>query len=1176
MLEQMQAPSNDRLQIFLLSVPQVLWAGRPVPIPRRHVRGLLYHLVAQRQPVSRAHLCLIFWPEFSETIARRNLTRSLTQLRSALPDPGILVVEGDRVELDWNKIWCDASEFRRLSSTELIDSVSLEAAVKLYQASFLSGFDLPDCPEFDDWVSEQRSALEGQHLENLSRLMGLYTARKDYSKAIAHAQNYLQIDNLAEEVHRRLMMYYACAGFRTKALRQYETCVTILEQELGADPLPETRAVYQAILDERLPTYQPETVEEVQPAWALGLSLDLPLVGRSAPLKALQAAYQRAQAGRSSVILISGEPGIGKSRLLHDFMKGAWGSSLVLFGAGQRGEQTVSYHPIVEALRTPLASTPLSLPPYWLAEIARFFPELKQIYPDLPRPYALKGEEARIRLFEALVQCLSALVTTSGTLLLCLDDLHWLDSTSLSWLVYMARQLLSKNSRIMVVGTYRSEDVVKVEELRDGLVRMGLLEEIRLEGLGEPEIIEILGYLFNHLPGKESFSRELRAATGGNPFFLLEMLRSLSEELAHSGDLSQLADFPLPDGIREAISRRLERLSPKSRQVLEAGAVIGPAFSFQLVRMTAGRNEFETADGLADLVRRQLILEETKGYHFCHDLLYRATVGAISPMRLQLLHSRAARALEKLQPEAITALAYHFKAGGDLTKALTYYQRAAHQAEGLFAWQEAVDHYSRMYQIVNELDPDCSRSERLVQRSDILKDLARLNHLQNRLSERDQNLEDLESLAVQSRYQHTRLQAMALRSFYLHQDGRYREAVTLTESALVLAEELQNEAMRGRLLAQLGFSLQFLGQPYRALSVLEKANGIADAKSDIELRGQILNRMGFIHSLFGRYQKALDCQRASYDCYQQLNDPYASARNLPQIGHLYVNLGRYDEAFQALGEILAFARKAGVRSDEAHAFMGLGGCHLCKGEYFLALGCFEQALAGFQNTRARHLIASVHASKGMVFYHLGNYVEGHASLERGLQTARSIGHRMRIAQALVQLSLAEIASQDYAPAREHVLEGIVLAKDTHSQEDLSAGLSVRARLERLEGDYELAHSLAIEAMAETQGLDLSPLEVLARTEAGLALLAARDTPQAQAVIQPAVLIAGAVHQRWMGMEEVLLASASISQRLGQAEAAQEYQRQAQEIIQSKAAAIPDPAMRQAFLAKFDHSPIHTL
>jgi DNA-binding SARP family transcriptional activator len=1147
-------------------------AGQQVVIPRRNVRGVLYYLAAQSQPVSRDHLCLLFWLDLPEANARRNLTRLLTHLRMALPDPSILVTDENFVSLDPAWIWCDVFEFKRQSTPGQKTAEELEEAVQLYRASFLVGFDLPDCLEFEHWISRERAALESLYLENLIQLMGLSAARQDYAKAIECAQRYLETDELTEEVHRRLITYYALAGMRTKALRQYETCVFVLEQQLGADPLPETRAIYQAVLEERLPVIQPERVEEVQPAWSQGLRLDFPMVGRADPLNALEASFQKIGVGQNSVILISGEPGIGKSRLLHDFMKQCWGNCLVLYGAGQRGEQTVSYHPIVEALRMQLASVPLSVPPYWLAEVSRLLPELAKLYTHLPRPLSLKGEEARIRLFEALCQCLSALQAGSRPVLLCLDDLHWFDPTSLSWMVYLARQFLSKNSRLLVVGTYRSEDIARVKELRDGLARQGLLREIKLEGLTSADILELLQSLFGKQADQESFAARLREATGGNPLFLLEMLRALTETVKNSGGLSHYADLPLPEGVREAIDQRIDRLSPKARQVLEAGAVIGPAFDLQVVRMTAGRTELEAETGLAELVRRQIILEDKQGYRFCHDLVYRATTAGISPMRLQLLHSRAAKALEKIQPDSITALAYHFETAGDLKKAFLYYRRSARQAEGLFAWREAAAHYRCMYRILDEMDPDCSLPDCLSQRSDILKELARLNQYQNRLSERDANLEQLESLVPHSRDPKFELKALVLRTYYLHQDGQYGEAASLAEKGLALADKVCDDPIRCRLLAQLGFSLQFLGQPYQALAALEQAQAIADVQGDIEMRGQILSRMGFIYNLFSRYRQALDCQLESSACYMQINEPYTAARNLPQIGLLHNNLSQYDQAWQALSEILALARKAGVQSDEAHALMGMGGYGLCRGEYFLALGCFQQALSGLENTRAQNLIASTQASMGMVFYHLGNLTEAHASLERGLQTARKVGHRMRIAQALVQLSLVEIAQSSFPAAREHVVEGISLARETYSKEDLTAGLTVQARLERLEGKFLQSQSLAAEAIAETQDLDLRSVEVWARTETGLAALAAGELELAQAMVQQAVEMSGSVHQRWLGREEVYLANAQIARRLGQIEAAEEILRQAQEIIQTKATAIPDPAMRQGYLAKFS---LHT-
>lgn len=289
---------------------------------------------------------------------------------------------------------------------------ALQRAVDLYRGPFLAGFSLPASPEFEAWVTQERYAAERRYLEALAALMDRRAASGEYASAIACARRYLETDDLAEEVHRRLIELYAAAGDRSAALRQFERCAVILERELGVSPLPETRAVYQAVL-----AHQPLPEQTAPLAWATLPSLHVPLVGRDEALRQLERAYARVQAGRGEVVLIAGEAGIGKSRLMQEFAASCADRPLILAGAGHPDTQTIPYQPVIEALRPALTVRPVAgnLQPVWLAEASRLLPELRSLYPDLPPPLPAEPEEARGRLFEALYQIVLGLAPSPLT-----------------------------------------------------------------------------------------------------------------------------------------------------------------------------------------------------------------------------------------------------------------------------------------------------------------------------------------------------------------------------------------------------------------------------------------------------------------------------------------------------------------------------------------------------------------------------------------------------------------------------------------------------------------------------------------------------------------------------------------------------------------------------------------
>lgn len=319
--------STIRLDCTLLGVPVVLWAGQPVPIARRQPRALLYRLAAELRPVPRAELCFLFWPDVPDATARRNLTRLLVLLRGALPQPDLLLTEDENVSLDRSKVWCDTAEFARLLATTAATDrpEALQQAVALYHAPFLDGFALPDCPEFETWLESERRTWERRLFDALATLIEAHTAARNYAAAITVARRYLQADDLAEDVHRRLIALYAATGDRAAALRQFEQCTVILERELGVSPLPETRAVFEAVRDGKLLlparpiTDTPTTVvattpaqdEPVQPDASLPAPAN-PLIGRTRELSEVLALLRTSDV---RLLTLSGPGGSGKTRL---------------------------------------------------------------------------------------------------------------------------------------------------------------------------------------------------------------------------------------------------------------------------------------------------------------------------------------------------------------------------------------------------------------------------------------------------------------------------------------------------------------------------------------------------------------------------------------------------------------------------------------------------------------------------------------------------------------------------------------------------------------------------------------------------------------------------------------------------------------------------------------------
>jgi predicted ATPase/DNA-binding SARP family transcriptional activator len=324
------------LHISLLGPPQIVAQGRPLALPRRQLRALLYRLASAPQPVPREQLCLLLWPDAAEAAARRNLSVLLNQLRQSLPAPEALRAHGDLIALDPAYAWRDTAAFALAAhAARSGDLVPLAAAVERYGGPFLDGFALPDNAEFDAWLAQERRHWERRFLDAVAALVDGYVALGAFSPAIAAAQRALAVDELDEEMHRRLIELYAAQGDRSAAARQFERCVELLEHELGVEPLPATRAAYEAALAGRQGDKETRHSDAavISPAPSVSRSPGLaspslaspslpappsPLIGREGELAALGALLADE---RVRLLTLTGPGGGGKSRLA---LEAAW------------------------------------------------------------------------------------------------------------------------------------------------------------------------------------------------------------------------------------------------------------------------------------------------------------------------------------------------------------------------------------------------------------------------------------------------------------------------------------------------------------------------------------------------------------------------------------------------------------------------------------------------------------------------------------------------------------------------------------------------------------------------------------------------------------------------------------------------------------------------------------
>ena len=691
-------------------------------------------------------------------------------------------------------------------------------------------------------------------------------------------------------------------------------------------------------------------------------------------------------------------------------------------------------------------------------------------------------------------------------MVLVLDDLHWADAPTLHLLRHLVRG--AAGSAILVLATYRDTDLSRRHPLAEALADMRrekLVDRLPLRGLTEEDVAELLRRTAGHqIPAP--FVRALHGETEGNPFFLEEVLRHLVESGAiferggHWTSDRPIDQLGIPEGVREAVGRRLARLSETCNRALSAAAVLGRSWDFELLVEMVGASDDELLDAVEDGLAAQLIVERAGLHAFTHALVRETLYEELSLPRRQRLHLRAADAIERRYAHDLdgqaSALALHLRMAGaaaDPAKALEWSLRAGAVAAAALAWEEAIDHLEAAVEHMEELGGPPAERARVLERAADLKYIAGFD-LEGAVRNLESALRAYESAGLPERAARVHSRIARDRATFLGPTHDVPTAIEHLEAARAVLElEPEGVPMAYLLIAEATAAVWLMEDMRKPQRLAERAMEIADRVGHRRLWGNAAALAGNARASRGELGVGLELVEQAWQEADRLNDPWVAFLAAWSIAGMGLWVSGARSTLGAVERELRKPRVAGAAGQRSFLTLLRGQAHVGLGDLVAAEAAHDEAQSlmpwGFD---------------AMLLGMRGDYEKAVERFEATIADSRSSGNRW--SEVALGLRMAELLTITDDPRARELTESCVAVSTAAGHQILEANARVHAAASSVEwgtqeaGREHLARCRVIVAGEEDWGI------VLARVEQAAGALA-DDEGEAESCFQRAMAVA---------------------------------------------------------------------
>lgn len=610
-------------------------------------------------------------------------------------------------------------------------------------------------------------------------------------------------------------------------------------------------------------------------------------------------------------------------------------------------------------------------------------------------------------------------------LMLFMDDLQWADPSTLALMHYLSRN--TRNSRIFIVGNYRTEDVLETQEgrahpLTDTIQLMnreGLMERMELRKLGRAAVAAIVKENLGEMERGDEFGEFIWNETQGNPLFVLEVINLLKSE----GSLTcrdskwslgrRLESIDIPAKVHDVISRRLSKLLKGQRQILEQASVIGDIFSSDVLTKVTDIKRIDLLKSLNEIERSHgLIVSMEKQYSFSHvkvrDVLYNGMSKELKS-EYHLIVGQTMSALYGATDECVAEIGYHYYMAKDAAKAIPKLMRAIELAKGKFANEEAIRYSGYALELMG-----CDPEKWAIETINVLESLGDVKELTGRY---DEAMAAYERILDLSKDLETCARAHRKLASSLQSKGQYERAFEELETGNALLER-KGGAELGRVLTKMASIFEHDGKYDRAISALDQAMGILKNYSDTGRDvADALHKMGHLHACKGDYDGALTSYEDSVKGFEAIGDLRGTGMALNSIGSILADRDRNDEALVIFERCLMAFEKLGDPTAVGVALNNLGIVYKSRCEYDKALANYARCLEVFGRLGNPRGIGSSLNNIGIIKYTRGDYKGALECYEKALVMFERIKDRLSMGMMKLNIGLVHLELGDLDPAK---------------------------------------------------------------------------------------------------------------------------------------------------------------